>query len=303
MSELFADVIDDYRIHKRASIDDARSRVRLHLEPAFGKTRAAELGTQDLQRYIGSRRAAGAEDSTINRELALVRRAFRLAATSDPPKVVRLLKVPRLVEDNVRTGFLEYEQYVPLRDALPARLKAIFVVGYHLGCRFGELRQIEWSQVDLEAGEIRLFRHQTKSKKPRTVPIYGEMKEWLQLLREEREARQSACRWVFQFRGRRIGQHKKGWDEACAQVGLAGLLFHDLRRSAVRNMERAGIPRKVAMEISGHRTEAVYRRYDIVSPRDLKLAGQKLEHYLAGEKAPVSDGLASQAESGKRRVN
>ncbi len=129
------------------------------------------------------------------------------------------------------------------------------------------------------------------------------MKEWLELLREQRDAKQSTCRWVFQYRGRRIGDHKKGWAEACAQVGLAGLLFHDLRRSAMRNMERAGIPRKVAMEISGHRTESVYRRYDIVSPRDLKLAAARMEQYLGEQRPPAPERPADPPQGSKGRVN
>jgi hypothetical protein len=76
--------------------------------------------------------------------------------------------------------------------------------------------------------------------------------------------------------------------------GMPGLLFHDLRRSAVRNMERAGIPRKVAMEISGHRTESVYRRYDIVSRRDLMIAGDKLERYLENEQRSAQEANANQ---------
>ena len=70
-------------------------------------------------------------------------------------------------------------------------------------------------------------------------------------------------------------------------AGLADLHFHDLRRSAIRNMERAGIPRSVAMSISGHRTESVYKRYDIVADADLKIAAKKMADYHAQQKPQV----------------
>ena len=77
----------------------------------------------------------------------------------------------------------------------------------------------------------------------------------------------------------------KGFVEACVKAGLPNLRAHDLRRSAIRNMERAAVPRKMAMEISGHKTESVYRRYDIVSQQDMKLAAAKMENYLEGLKS------------------
>ena len=114
------------------------------------------------------------------------------------------------------------------------------------------------------------------------LPIYGDMKHWLEMQKAPRnqDKKYSGCPWVFHFRGRRIGSHLKGWHKACKDVGLVGLLFHDLRRSAVRNMERAGIPRKIAMGISGHKTESVYRRYGIVSRQDLATAAARMEAYL-----------------------
>jgi integrase len=159
---------------------------------------------------------------------------------------------------------------------LPDHLKTLLVVGYHCGNRLGELRKLRWPQVDLEAREIRIEKAQAKGKKPRTLPIYGDMVEWLRW-----PAKQSVegCDLVFHWNGKPLGSHLKGWERACTAVGLDGLHFHDLRRSAVRNMERAGIPRHVAMQISGHRTESVYRRCDIVVDADLKAAGEKLAAY------------------------
>jgi integrase len=224
MAQLFADVIEDYETYKRRSTDDARARVTLHLDPALGNIRAAQLSSEDLKRYILRRRDEKAADATINRELAIIRRAFSLAAKSSPPKVNRVIQIPRLEEQNVRGGFLEHDHYLKLREALPEHLKAIFVVGYHLGMRIGELRNI-WEQVGLEAGEIRLSQRQTKNKRPRTLPIYGEMAEWIAFQKQVRDQKRPDCPWVFSFRGRRIGAHMKGWRAACIAAGLSGLLF------------------------------------------------------------------------------
>jgi len=124
----------------------------------------------------------------------------------------------------------------------------------------------------------------------RTPPIYGEMRHWLAMQKEERDRKRPACPLVFHYLGRPIESHIKGWKEACRRVGVPGLLFQDLRRSAVRNMERAGFPRKLAMSISGHKTEAVYRRCDIVSPEDLKIARAKMERYVEQQQAETAVG-------------
>jgi integrase len=146
------------------------------------------------------------------------------------------------------------------------------------------LRSMEWSQVDLAAGEIRLSGAQCKNGKPRTIPIYGEMEPFLELALTQRDLLWPGCTWVFHYKGRQIGSHIKGWKKACKAAGLPDLHFHDLRRSAVRSMERAGVPRHVATGITGHLTESVYKRYDIVSPRDLQEAGRTLGKYFTAHR-------------------
>jgi integrase len=93
--------------------------------------------------------------------------------------------------------------------------------------------------------------------------------------------------WLFPhlegaLSGQRVSDPRKAWESACKAAGLPGLLIHDLRRSAVRNMEQAGVPRSVAMKLTGHKTENVYRRYAIVSDADLDSAAQKLSAASAG---------------------
>lgn len=280
-------VIEDYRQARKRSLPEVEWRVGKNLRPALGDVKAADFGQAHILRYISARRKAGAADATINRELAVVRRGFTLAELRAP-------HIPKLEEDNAREGFIEHEQYRLILEKLPIHLKALFVVGYHVGVRIGELRKIRWNQVDLSAGEIRLSGAQTKNKKPRTLPVYGDMWACLDMQKASRDQLWPDCPLVFHYLGRPIGSHIKGWSKACSAAGLPDLLFHDLRRSAVRNMERAGIPRNVAMAITGHRTESVYRRYDIVSKQDLRMAATRMEGYLtSGQKQRADSSLGT----------
>jgi integrase len=199
-----------------------------------------------------------------------------------------------LEEDNVRKGFLEHDAYRRLRDELPPESRLLLVVAYHVGGRKGELMHIEWPDVDLRAKRITLPVGTTKNKEGRTLPIYGEMFEWLRMARTVRDAQHPNCDSVFERKGKAIKDFRKAWASACKRAGLDGLLFHDLRRTAVRNMVRAGIPEKVAMQISGHKTRSVFDRYNIVSDRDLSDAAAKMERHL--ESLGTIPGTTSKSE-------
>jgi integrase len=181
----------------------------------------------------------------------------------------------------VRQGFIEDAEYRLLLSRLPEHLKAPFVVGYHCGNRLGEIRKLRPDQVNLEAREIRIQQKQAKGKRDRVIPIYGEMVEWLE--RQLRDLPQG-CQYLFHYRGRPLGSHLKGWSRACADVGLEGLLFHDLRRSAIRNMDRAGVRREVGMAVSGHKRDDVYRSYNIVADSELGEVGGKMAEYRKKQK-------------------
>ncbi len=277
-------VLADHKLRKLRDTINVKSRIDGHLKKLLGSLLASRCTPHQIRQYVEVRRKEKAAEATINRELAILRRGFALAMREDPPLVRQAPYIPKLEEDNARQGFIEREQYELLLATLPERLKCLLVVGYHTGCRLGELRKLRWVQVDFDARLIRVEKHQAKGKEPRTIPIYGDMVEWLESQRDYCRGERLFCFKRQSKDGRptkelAIGEGLKGWDEACTAAGLDGLLFHDLRRSAVRNMERAGIPRSVAMKISGHATESVYRRYDIVAEGDLKAAAQKLTDY------------------------
>jgi len=297
MSELFDDVLEDYRVNRRKSLVQLESRLKNHVRPAFGQNRASEFSTSHIKRYVAQRLEAGAANATINRELEIVDRAFALAAQCEPPKVMRAIHVPMLTEDNVRTGFLDDEGYLRLRQELPEYLRPIFVVAYHVGNRLGELRKLLWERVDFSNSQILLSPSTTKNKRARVLPIYGDMREWLRMEKEIRDAKLPDCPYVFHHKGRPIVEFRKSWTSACKRAGVPGLLFHDLRRSAIRNMRLAGIPENVAMEISGHRTRSVFDRYSIVGARDIQDAAKKMEERLATSLGTI---LGTSGNSGEK---
>jgi integrase len=265
-------VLADYETRELRNRYIARKVVEKHLRRPFGSLAIRKLTRGRIDAYIRDRRKQGAANATINRELALIRRALTLGRQAG---LIRLdLHIPRLVEENVRQGFLTHDQYLKLKAQLPSHLQALFVVAYHVGGRRGELLKLRRDMVDLDAGVIRIEAKNAKTKKPRTLPIYGDMRAYLEMAIA---AGDGGCPWLWQIEGRRVKEFRAAWKAAIEAAGLPGLLFHDLRRTAVRNLERAGVPRAVAMSITGHKTESVYRRYDIVSEEDLRDAGRRLE--------------------------
>jgi integrase len=167
-----------------------------------------------------------------------------------------------------------------LREELPVEVRLLFVVGYHTGARLAELESLLWEKVDLAAKRITLNPGTTKNGEGRSLPIYVEMHQRLTIEKEIREAQYPECHYVFRRGGKPIKNFRKSWAQATLRAKLNGLLFHDLRRTAVRNMVRAGVPEKIAMQISGHKTRSVFDRYNIVNDRDLDLAAQRMQRHV-----------------------
>jgi integrase len=189
----------------------------------------------------------------------MLRTALNLARKCTPPKVITIPYFPMVQETNVRQGFLPDGKYEQLRDALPDYLKPLFISGYCTGVRLGELLAWQWEQIDWESGFVTLEAQETKSGHSRAVPILnGDMRRWLEWSRESAKG----CSYVFHRNGERIKEFRSTWKNACAKAGVPELKFHDLRRTAVRNMRRAGVSQVVRMRISGHRTDSMERRYN-----------------------------------------
>jgi integrase len=273
--DLVEDYLTDYRVNNRQTLDKAERCARYLLEE-FGGLNATDITTPRIKQYIQKRLDAGFSNATINRELAALKRTFNLAARCTPPRAAHVPYIPTLKEANVRKGFFEHEAFLALRRALPEYLRPVVTFAYFTGWRKGEILGLQWSQVDLKEGVVRLEPGQTKNQEGRTVYLEPELWETIKDLHHKRRL---GCSHVFHRNGARIVDFRVVWRRACREAGAPGALFHDFRRTAIRNMIRAGIPERVAMTISGHKTREVFDRYNIVSREDLKEAAKKRQAF------------------------
>ncbi len=282
--ELAEDFLRDYRLNGKKSLPKAERSVD-HLKKAFEGMKVPDITTPAIEAFIETRLKENAKNSSVNRELAALKRMLNLGANQTPPKVDRVPHIPMLKENNVRRGFFEHEDFISLRGALPCYLKGFITFAYKTGWRFSEISNLKWNQVDLKAGIVRLEAGTTKNDEGRTVYLDEELS---QVFGEQWEARKQSGKltpYVFPSKDTqdRIKDIRGSWDTACTEAKIGKRIFHDFRRTAVRNMVRAGIPERVAMMISGHRTRSVFDRYNIVSDTDLKLAAQRQETYLQAQ--------------------
>ena len=284
--ELAEDFLTDYRVNGKKSLDRAERSV-VQLKGFFGGMRTSAITTAHINAYIAKRQkeltrfGTPTTNGTVNRELAALKRIFNLARQSTPPKIHQPPYISMLRENNVRRGFFEHDEYQALVAASPDYLRPVIAMGYHTGMRLGEILSLRWDQVNLKERKITLHPGETKNDDARVVYMAQELYQSLAEQKTLRDWNWPDCQHVFVRKGHPIKDIRGAWKSACEAVGLTGRIFHDLRRTAVRNMVRAGIPERVAMRISGHRTRSVFDRYNITSESDLVKAAQALDVYHA----------------------
>jgi integrase len=277
--EMSKDFLNDYQINAKKSRRDAERSARA-LGKYFKGRKAQSITTADIADYISARKTDGLENSSINRELSALRRMFNLALQSG--KIIRKPHIAMLAENNVRKGFFEWEDFESIKAKLPEYLKAPMTFAYLTGWRVpSEILTLRWTNVDFRAGTVRLEPGTTKNKDGLLVYMNPLMKTLLEEeLRRTKLLQRKFGRIVplvfSNKKGKPIVNYSKAWHEACRQTGLLGKIPHDFRRTAVRNMVKAGIPERVAMQLTGHKTRSIFDRYHIVSDGDLKEASQKL---------------------------
>jgi len=274
--DLLALLLEDYDVRAVSQAYIAGLKVKSILTPKLGDIKAAKLTTAQVKEYIRDR-LKKVRPGTVNRELGMLHRAYQLGYQHEPSLVGRVPVFPKLPEGEPRKGFLKPELYRKLLLALPEELRLLFVVAYHVGLRKGALLRIKWSQVDIEALCIWMEGAKVNRKpEPVAVPIYGDMAKFLPVQPRSSE-------FLFARGSKPIKDFRESWNLACEAAGVPGLLFHDLRRTAVRNLRRAGVAESVIMKITGHRTRGMFERYNITDQTDTQEAGRLAEEFLAKE--------------------
>jgi integrase len=309
LDELVNDLLSEYREKQQKSIISVEQRWRLHLKPFFTKRKAADVTTDMIRRYTAGRIEQSAEPASINRELAILKRAFHLAMESTPPKVRIIPYIPMFREDNTRKGFLQDAEYAKLAAECGKQglwLRSMLAVAYNFGWRAGEVLGLRVGQVDLADRTIRLEVGTTKNGEGRTVTM---TKEVFELLSACVIGKKQDDHLFTRDDGTPVLDFRNVWQGICVQTGVSGqnsasrfvcskcektmtkrkcecgsrrrkydgLLFHDLRRTGVRNLRRLSVAESVAMKISGHKTASVFRRYDIIEQADLADAAARLD--------------------------
>jgi integrase len=235
-----------------------------------------ELASVGLASFsAGNGKEGGVSAATINRRMAALRKSVRLAVRFK--LAATRIEVPHLEENAPRDGFLSPADFAALAEHLPDDGLRTFVrFLYATGMRVGEARKLEWRDVD--GTVLRIRGETTKNGAARTLPIAGAVAE---ALSEARLRRRLECPTIFHRDGRPIGLFRKSWMTATKAAGHPALLVHDLRRSAVRNLIRSGVPERIAMGVTGHKTRNVFDRYNIVSAADLGAGLETVGAYLA----------------------
>lgn len=284
---------------------------KTHLKPireAFGDLRAVHVTTRRIDAYIDRRlEDDGRAPGTINRETQLLGQAFKLGIKCG--EVITAPYIRRLSENNVRRGFFERAEFDAVVAALPDYLRDFTRFAYMTAWRKGQVASLMWADVDRSAGVIIARAEHVKNGRAHKIVLEGELKNIIERRWASRDYESPTgpgiSQYVFHRNGEPVRDPRRAWAFACKAAGLMKpkldkqgkpvieiingketvvmkptRLFHDLRRSGVRNMVRAGVRETVAMAISGHRTRAIFDRYNITSDDDPRQAVRQTQEHL-----------------------
>jgi integrase len=267
-------------VRKKSHKNDAQITARLK---AFFKDRALESLTPDLvEAYLVQRRKEGnkllegkaLKGATLNRDVACLKTIVRRAILNRQIDRNPIEGVGRFKEYS-RERTLTAEELQTLLGNCSPHLRSIVQLAYLTGMRRGEILGLTWDQVDFKSRIIVLEAENTKTQEKREIPMGDTLKDLFQ-----RIPRTLGNSYVFTFIGKRIGTVKTAFTRACQRANISDFRFHDLRHCAITNLRKAGVSDSVIMSISGHKTYAVFRRYDRIDRNDRQEAIRKVERLI-----------------------
>lgn len=286
VAELLDSLVADYRQREIKSLrqtvgEDGRGG---HLKPIrayFGPFRALAVTLDRIRRYIADRQKQGLSNAKINRETEILGRAFKLAL--EEGRLSHCPKIPALAERNARKGFFERTEFEAVVSRLPEHLASVARFAYLTGWRRGEIGALRWENVDRSAREIRI--DTSKNGEGRALPLDEELaalieRRWAAREWQDFRGESHLSPFVFHRKGIPRVNFNRPWRRACIAAGYPDKLFHDLRRTAVRDMIRGGVSQHVAMAVSGHKTPSMFQRYNITSAEDKLEALRRRRSYV-----------------------
>ena len=272
MLNLFDLVEHNYRLNNRVS--DVNSVCLRRLRRRFAGYTVQTCTGLAISHYMAAMQREGRKAETINREIAVLRFAFRLGYRHD--LVARVPAITLLPQYGVRNEFFTRAEIDTLLPCLPDYLRDVVLFGFLTGWRKGEIIGLQWANVSRSGAVIRLKPEQNKGRSVRVLAIEGELATLMERRWRARMVGQQLSQHVFHRAGRRLRNFRQAWLTACCRAGLGHRMFHSLRRSAARNMSLQGIPEKVIMGIMGHKTRVMFDRYNIVTESDQRAYVKRL---------------------------
>jgi integrase len=277
-----------------------------HLREHFVDQDMSKLKRAGLKAYRDKRLAEGAANNTVNHEIDTLHRGLQIA--HDDELITVLPRLKKLQDNSTRHGFFEWDDFVKVRDKVDPWWQDLFTVAYITGWRVdAEICPLQWTQVDFVHKVLRLEPGMTKNKEGRNFGFTPNLEKALIAQRAkvklfEREIGR-VIPYVFprkkkhwqKDRGLPLTSAYKPFKEAAIAAGLPDALQHDFRRTAIRNLEFAGVDRPTAKKMVGHKTDSVYERYAIVDKRKLDHGVEKLSAYEAFITAAAAEAQASQS--------
>src|SRR5262249_38426909 len=298
----------DYKLNDLRSLESGALVKVGHLREFFGFDRAISITSDRIRTYQLRRRERGAAVASINRECATLRRMFSIAI--ELGKLKSHPKFTMLEGETVREGFCEHGDFLRLVPELPDHIRPLVEFLYYGGWRKAAARNLEWKEIDMRGRAARLKIRDARNKEPWILPLSD--RRWA-IVQERAKVRRLDCPYGFHVNGKRLNDFRKAWWSACVATGLGrlimvedektkrlkkeyvGLYVHDLRRSCARHLSKAGVKEQIAMKITGHKTNSMYRRYRIVDEDEIRHALDQTQAHLDA----TADANVSMMGSGK----